>query len=161
MALEAKFPHTSASALKARDAKLWIDGLITEERKAFTVANVWLANSKTVFRWGVDQELIPANPFVGIKVTKQRKIWERTGKTFTSAEAATILEASQQIIDLKTPLGRAKRWVPLLCAYTGARAGEMTQLRSEDVTKVGGVYYAHLTPEAGTIKSGQARILVF
>jgi integrase len=155
--LEAKFPHTSAAALTARDAKVWIDGLITEERTAFTVANVWLANSKTVFRWGLEQELIPANPFAGIKVTKQRKIRERSGKTFTKEEAAIILEASQLITDLTTPMGRAKRWVPLLCAYTGARAGEMTQLRSEDIQKVGELYYATLTPSAGTIKGGQAR----
>jgi integrase len=47
--------------------------------------------------------------------------------------------------------------VPLLCAYTGARAGEMTQLRSEDVHKIGGCYFAHLTPAAGTIKGGNAR----
>jgi integrase len=154
---EAKFPHTNAGALTARDAKVWIDSLITGKRTAFTVANIWLANTKSVFRWGLEQELIPANPFAGIRVTKQRKIRERPGKTFTNEEAAIILEASQQITDLKTPMGRAKRWVPLLCAYTGARAGEMTQLRSEDIQKVGEVYYAHLTPSAGTIKSGRAR----
>jgi integrase len=155
--LEAKFARTSAGALTARDARAWIDSLITEERTAFTVANIWLANSKSVFRWGFEQELIPANPFAGIKVTKQRQIRERPGKTFTKKEAATILEASQQITDLKTPMGRAKRWVPLLCAYTGARAGEMTQLRSEDIQKSGEVYFAHLIPSAGTIKSGRAR----
>ena len=155
--LEAKFPHTSAGALSVRDAKAWIDGLIGEKRTAFTVANIWLANSKSVFRWGLEQELIPANPFAAIKVAKQRKIRERSGKTFTRNEAAIILEASQQITDLKTPMARAKRWVPLLCAYTGARAGEMTQLRSEDIQKVGEFYYARLTPSAGTIKTGQAR----
>ena len=155
--LQAKFPHTSAGALTARDAKVWIESLITEERTAFTVANIWLANCKSVFGWGVDQELISTNPFALIKVTKHRRIRERSGKTFNQKEAAIILEASQQISDLKTPMGRAKRWVPLLCAYTGARAGEMTQLRSEDVQKVGDAYFAHLTPSAGTIKTGQAR----
>jgi integrase len=44
-----------------------------------------------------------------------------------------------------------------LCAYTGARAGEMTQLRREDIQKTGEVYFAHLIPSAGTIKSGRAR----
>jgi integrase len=33
----------------------------------------------------------------------------------------------------------------------------MTQLRSEDVHKVGENYFAHLTPKAGTIKGGKAR----
>jgi integrase len=139
--MEARFPHTSAGALTARDAKTWIDGLITEERTAFTVANVWLTVSKSVFAWGVEQELIPANPFAGIKVTKEKRARERPGKTFTTEEAATILEACQQMVVLKTPLDRAKRWVPLLCAYTGARPGEMTQLRSEDIYKPGPMFY--------------------
>ena len=155
--MQLKFPRTSAGALTPKDAKAWIDGLITEERTAFTVANVWLPVSKGVFTWGVDQELLSSNPFSSIKVTKQKKIRERPGKTFTNDEAAAILNASQQIIGLKSPMDRAKRWVPLLCAYTGARAGEMTQLRKQDVQKRGSVYFAHLTPGAGSIKGGKAR----
>ena len=94
-----------------------------------------------------------------LKVTKQRRTRERPSKTFTKEEALIILSACQRIAKLQKPLDRAKRWVPLLCAYTGARAGEMTQLRSEDVKKSGETYFAHLTPGAGTIKSGQARIV--
>jgi integrase len=157
--MEAKFPRTSAGALTARDAKGWIESLITPRRTAFTVANVWLTVSKSVFAWGVEQELIPANPFAGIKVTKEKRTRERPGKSFTTEEAAIILEACQQMVVLKTPLDRAKRWVPLLCAYTGARPGEMTQLRSEDIYKEGKNYFARLTPSAGTIKGGQGRIV--
>ena len=29
----------------------------------------------------------------------------------------------------------AKKWVPLLCAYTGARVGGLAQLRKEDVRR--------------------------
>jgi integrase len=159
LGMAAKFPHTSAGALAGRDAKAWIDSLITEKRTAFTVANVWLTVSKSVFGWGVEQELIPANPFAGIKVTKQKRTRERPGKTFTTEEAAIILEACQQMTVLKTPLDRAKRWVPLLCAYTGARPGEMTQLRSEDVQKRGKVFFARLVPSAGTIKGGKGRTI--
>jgi integrase len=157
LGMATKFSHTSAGALSARDAKAWVNSLITEKRSAFTVANIWLAVSKSVFGWGVEQELIPANPFAGIKVTKQKRTRDRSAKTFTTEEAAIILEACQRITVLKTPKNRAKRWVPLLCAYTGARAGEMTQLRKEDITKRGEVYFAHLTPKAGTIKGDKAR----
>jgi integrase len=31
------------------------------------------------------------------------------------------------------PWGAAKRWVPWLCAYTGGRVGELTQLRVKDI----------------------------
>jgi integrase len=155
--MQAKFPQTSVAALTGKDAKAWIDSLITKKRTAFTVANVWLPVSKSVFTWGVEQELLSANPFAGIKVTKQKRTRERSGKTFTTEEQTIILGASQRITVLRTPMDRAKRWVPLLCAYTGARPGEMTQLRKQDVHKRGDVYFAHLTPGAGTIKGGKAR----
>jgi integrase len=159
MELEAKYPQTSAGEITPRDAKVWIDSLINDERSAFTVANVWLSASKAVFTWAVGQQLIAANPFAIVKVTKQKRTRERPGKSFTNEEAAIILNACQQIVVLKSPMDRAKRWVPLLCAYTGARAGEMTQLRGKDVQRLGEGYVAHLKPSAGTIKSGQARIV--
>jgi hypothetical protein len=96
LAMQKKFPHTSAGELTAKDAKVWITSLITEERTAFTVANIWLAVAKSVFGWGTEQELLTANPFVGVKVTKQKRTRERSTKTFTKEEAAIILEASQQ-----------------------------------------------------------------
>jgi integrase len=54
-----------------------------------------------------------------------------------------------------------RRWVPWLCAYTGARVGELTQLRAGDVQArhgpAGSIWVLHLTPDAGTIKTGRAR----
>lgn len=34
----------------------------------------------------------------------------------------------------------ARRWVPWLCAYTGARVNEMTQLRGQDVQQIEGIW---------------------
>jgi integrase len=47
--------------------------------------------------------------------------------------------------------------LPWLCAYKGARAGEITQLRKGDVIKRGGIHALKITPEAGTVKNAQAR----
>jgi integrase len=52
---------------------------------------------------------------------------------------------------------RARRWVPWICAYTGARADETTQLRGEDIQKRGNDYFAKLSPSAGKIKTRTAR----
>jgi integrase len=46
-----------------------------------------------------------------------------------------------------------------LTAYTGARAGEITQLRGVDVEMRGEYYFAKLTPAAGPIKTGVARVV--
>jgi integrase len=46
-----------------------------------------------------------------------------------------------------------------LCAYSGARSGEITQLRGVDVTKRGAFHVMKPTPEAGTIKTSEARVV--
>jgi integrase len=43
--------------------------------------------------------------------------------------------------------------------YTGARAGEITQLRGKDVVKHEGVWAIQITPEAGTVKTGKPRTI--
>jgi integrase len=48
---------------------------------------------------------------------------------------------------------------PWLCAYTGARVGEITQLRKGDVIKRDGIHALKITPEAGTVKNAQARVV--
>jgi len=50
--------------------------------------------------------------------------------------------------------------VPWLCAYTGARVGELVQLRKEDVRHEGAHWVATLTPAAGTMKTDEARDVV-
>ncbi|CDM55878.1 tyrosine-type recombinase/integrase [Rhizobium sp. T136] len=53
----------------------------------------------------------------------------------------------------------AKRWVPWLCVYTGARVGELVQLRKEDFAQDAstGAWIMTLTPEAGTVKGKEFR----
>ncbi|NEU14871.1 hypothetical protein G3T14_22705 [Methylobacterium sp. BTF04] len=58
----------------------------------------------------------------------------------------------------------ARRWIPWLCAYTGARIDEIAQIRQEDVRQTkynplhpDPVWYIDLTPEAGHIKTGVFR----
>lgn len=51
----------------------------------------------------------------------------------------------------------ARKWVPWLCAYTGARVNENTQLRASDVKAIDGIPCIHITPEAGTVKTVKER----
>lgn len=51
-------------------------------------------------------------------------------------------------------------WIPLVCLWTGARIGEIAQLRLGDVRKERGVWFIHIRHEEGeglTTKSGQSR----
>src|ERR1700730_276574 len=80
---------------------------------------------------------------------------------FRPKEAEKILSATlAPFSDLMTPENRAaRRWVPWLCAYTGARVNEMTQLRAKDVQNLNGIWCIHITPEAGDVKTSEKRLV--
>lgn len=125
---------------------------------ARTVMDNDLAGLKTVFEWGVTNRRIPSNPAKGINI-KVGKAPKLRSKGFTDEEAEAILRAASSLPPSNDlPQTRAaKRWVPWLCAYTGARVGEVAQLRKEDVRKEGGQWVIHISPEAGTVKTNEAR----
>jgi len=154
-AADARF--TDASAITPETAKEWMIGLINEERSAQTIATVWKTALKTVFAWAVSERLIKSNPFKEVRISVPRKSVERETKAFTPEEAETILKAALAYKSPKTVDERARRWVPWICAYTGARAGEITQLRGSDIQKRGDDYFAKLSPSAGKMKTRKAR----
>jgi hypothetical protein len=43
-----------------------------------------------------------------------------------------------------------------MCAYTGARVNEMTQLRREDVFLVANLWCLRICPEAGTVAAASS-----
>jgi integrase len=151
------FPDHSAATFMPEEIKAWLDGLITNERTARTVSDVWRVAGRRVFGWAVDQKLITRNPFADVKVPVPRKTTNRETKAFTDTEIQTILTSASAISNPRTRGGAVKRWVPWLCAYTGARSGEITQLRGSDVIEQKGVHAIRITPEAGSVKAGRPR----
>lgn len=126
-----------------------------------TVKDRDLSGLKTVFGWAVANGKIKVNPAEGVTI-KLGKPPKLRGKGFTDEEAIAILKkANAHEQGKENPkMFSAKKWVPWLCAYSGARVGEMIQLRKEDVRKVGDYWVMHITPEAGTVKTNEARDLI-
>jgi len=153
--LKEDFPTHSASTLTPEEVTEWLHGLITAERTAITVRDVWRVAGRRVFGWAVDRRLIARNPFDGVKITVPRKNISRETKAFTDAEVNIILRESSAISNPRTTGEALRRWGPWLCAYTGARSGEITQLRGIDVIEA--VPAIRITPEAGTQKTRKAR----
>jgi integrase len=154
-ALTRAFPERSASAITPDEAQKWMDGLVTEDRSASTVRNTWLRATKTVYNWARKRKL-SNNPFAEVMVDVPRRKQTRP-KHFYEHERLAILNAANAITDTGSPDKAARRWVPWLLSYTGARPAEITQLRDSDVQFVENVWSVNLTPEAGTIKGGVAR----
>ena len=153
------FNEQPIASITGEEAQDWADRLITDERAPRTVQDVWIVAARTVFGWAVHQKLIPTNCFAGVKVSVPRKNRLRETKAFRATEIVTILKAASGVTDTSRASSAARRWVPWLCAYTGARVGEMTQLRGVDVIQQDGVDAVRITPEAGTVKTRQARLV--
>jgi integrase len=148
------------------DAQQWLNALITPRRKPQTVRTKWLAPAHAVFNWAIrkrwkdahGRRLVETNPFKDCSVTVPKKsITRETGKAFNDDEIKTILRASGALGSPTDPWGAAKRWVPWLCAYSGARVGELTQLRVQDIEQRTCGPVLRITPDAGPVKTDKAR----
>jgi integrase len=161
--LEAHFQGRDIATITPDEAQAWANGLLTADRSSVTVNDIWISSARSVFGWATKQErrYITTNPFADVAVDRGRRVRLRESKAFTREEIKIILRATLQRPARRTgqPTIAARRWVPWLCAYTGARCGEITQLRREDVINEDGVWCLRITPEAGTVKTGQARIV--
>ena len=130
-----------------------------------TVKDVWIASIKAVLAHAVEDRKLATNVARDIKVRFSAAPRLRE-KGFSDREATKILAACLRYSPtaISNPATResghltsAKRWGPWLCAFTGARIGEVLQLRKVDVRIDGGIHYLHITPEAGTVKTRSFR----
>lgn len=126
-----------------------------------TVKDSDLSGLKSIFGWAVSNRRMTGNPATGITIKLGKRAKVRP-KGFTDEEALALLEAAWTYRPGREhpKLAAAKKWTPWLCAYTGARIGEMVQLRKEDVRQVGDLWVLTITPEAGTVKTNEAREVV-
>ena len=154
--LQSDFPNISAAALPPEQMQEWANRLIDSDRSAGTVAHIWVGAARTVFAWAIDEKLISRNPFTGWRVKVPKKIRMRETKSFTDGEIETILSTALAI-EVRSKTDAAKRWCPWLAAYSGARMGELTQLRGVDIVERDGIHAIKISPEAGTTKTGEAR----
>lgn len=158
--MDREFTGRDVATITDDEAIAWKGKLVTEDRSPRVVNDVWLNAASTVFKWALTNKKIKSNPFAGVKVATPRKARKTREREFADDEWKTILSASLQpsTTGLSAHHAAARRWVPWVCAYTGARPGEVTQLRSEDVYQHSdGTWLMRITPEAGTVKGFSAR----
>lgn len=158
--------HDDAARITAIDLDRWRDALLTEKTKAgklrdpLTVKSKYFTALRATLNYGVEKRKLPENVArtVVVRVPRKAKLRERD---FTRDEANTILAAtySKPSANLSAELALARRWIPWLCAYTGARVNEIGQLRGSDVQLREGIWTIRITPEAGTVKANVARVV--
>ncbi len=156
--------HSDARKVTKKDLLEWRDHLLTT-LSAKTVSDMYLSAVRSLFLWAYENERLPENVAATVKQPKPKL--QRTREAgYTDDEALAVLRASRSYVPKQDEYGRvretpesvsAKRWVPLICAFTGARVSEITQLRKEDVRKEGDRWVIRITPDAGSVKVGHYR----
>lgn len=156
--------HDDALRVTAENIADWCDQLKHDKGLAGrTVSQGYLAAVKVVFGLAVEKRKLKANPAKDVAVRFSKKAITRP-KGFTDAEAVAILKATlappDTLGDRRTEANkRAIRWAPWICAFTGARIAEATQLRTEDLIEEDGVQCLRITPDAGSVKTGRYRVV--
>ncbi|MDR3471653.1 MAG: site-specific integrase, partial [Devosia sp.] len=143
--------HYDAARMTFDDAVKWKNHLIEQGLAVRTIKYGKLAALRAIVQWGVDNRRLTENFAAKVSVAGKVGVKERK-RGFTDEEATTILRAADR--ETATYL----HWIPWLCAFTGARLSEVSQLRKEDVIEVEGIPCVHFVPEAGSLKnSGSER----
>ena len=158
--------HDDARRVTKKDLLGWRDHLMTEVKLAAkTVSDIYLSTVRSLFAWAHENERLPENVAEKVRQPKPRKVDGRE-KGYTDVEAVAVLRASRSHVPRPNQFDyvretahttAAKRWAPILAAFSGARISEITQLRKEDVRKEGERWIARITPDAGSVKSGGYR----
>lgn len=158
--------HDDAARLSAPVLRGWRDFIASEPirdgqvRAATTVRNKYIAPVKAMLEWAVQEGLLESNVADKVTVTVPRSVKVRQ-RDFRANEALAILTATLVPASPRTSEGHrlARRWIPWMCAYSGARVNEISQLRAGDIREVDGIWAMNITPEAGPVKAKEARMV--
>lgn len=153
---------TTEDIIRFKDHRLQTPSSRTgKPASARTVKGSDLTAFNSVFGWAVSNRRLTTNPAAGVKlrVPKPQRL---RSKGFSDDEAKAILAAClAHSSDREHPkMVAAKRWIPWICAFSGARVGEIGQLRKQDIYPAGDLWVMKITPEAGTVKANIAREVV-
>ncbi len=140
----------------------WKAALLESGLSQKTVREGYLAAVTSFFNWAIGNLIVASNPAKGVTVKLPKTVKLRSS-SFTDEEAALILTEALRPSDDRASreLADARRWVPWIMAYSGARVNEITQLRGQDIYSrmIGNeeVWVIRVTPDAGNVKNGEAR----
>ena len=158
--------HDDAQRVTRKDVIAWRDHLLgADGLGAKTINDIYLSTVRSIFTWAHENERLPENVAATVRQPKPRKVRSRE-RGYTDVEALAVLRASRAHQPRPNQFGfvretahmtAAKRWAPLLCAFSGARISEITQLRKEDIRREGKHHVMRITPDAGTVKTGAWR----
>jgi len=141
--------HDDARRMTPEDLIAWKGSMVQLGLHPKTIRDGKLAPVRAIFQWGVDNRRLEKNPAERITIDVKLRPGDRR-RGYDENEAGKILAAA-----LKQALPH-RRWVPWVCAYSGARLSEVCQLRAEDVLLLEEIQCVRFAPEAGSLKNANS-----
>lgn len=137
--------NDDAATITRKDMIAWKEAMQADAKLNGKGIKLKLEGVRSILEWGISNEKLPYenNPARGVTVaaSKSKK------KGWPDEQAALILTKARE-------QSGYLRWAPLLMAVTGARAGEIAQLRISDLKEDNqGRWAVTILPEAGTVKT--------
>jgi hypothetical protein len=133
--------HRDLTRMTTTDGYGWVDNLTGKGFAIKSIRDVWIASLSATAGFAVQRRRVPINVFRGITVRevidegKDAEPQPQKQKGFILSQAEAILTATlatpSQLISEE--MAAARRWLPWLCAYSGARVNELTSLYPADV----------------------------
>lgn len=145
--------HGDAQRLTADDLVRWKSALVESGLRAKTIRDGKLAPVRAILQWGTDNRRLNSNVAERIVIDVKAKPSERR-RGYTDDEAVRLLR------DARNQKAAHRRWIPWLCAFTGARVAEVCQLRAEDVREEEGIWCLHFSADAGSLKNVNSERIV-
>jgi integrase len=158
--------HDDVLAITEEDMFRWKDHRMKSGIDHGTIRRIDLAVPRSIFGWASKgKQHMPSNPVKDVTIAVRPK-----GKTrergYTFVEAGQVLRAT--LVDyggrFSPERAASRRWVPWLCAYSGARVNEVTQLLADDIYAEplpdgSSVWVMKITPESGSVKTDIYRVV--
>lgn len=141
--------HNDASLMEKRHVIDLKDRLLADGLAIATIQKQ-LSLLKTVFQVAVTNDLIPINPFSGIKLVKP-KLLQKSRIPF-SAEDLKIIFNSPLFTQGLRPHGGAGEtaiWLPQVALWTGMRLEEIGQLLVSDISLEQGIHFIKIEADSG------------
>jgi integrase len=147
---------TDVVTVKPDELEAWIRHLIVERSYNSRTVNDRVGTIKTIVRWGVARL-----KHSGLRrVDSELELVELPGFTKKPSdesaikpdEAIKVLSCARQAADDRL------RWLPWLCAYTGARIGELEALETSDFREVEGQWFFKISTSGGRSVKTQSSI---
>ncbi len=138
--------HRDLKRMTTGDGYNWVDRLIEDKYAHKSIKDVWVAALSATAGFMVERRKLDQNPFLRLTVREDKsdaaaaemRQQQPPRKGFTPEEAKLILNATLATPShlLSVEMRAARRWLPWLCAYSGARVNELTSLHPDDISAV-------------------------